>query len=123
MFLGFLDASKTFDRLRHSKLFYKLIDRKVPGYIVRIMIYWYTSQVMYIRSAGILSEGFHVSNGVQQGGILSPYLFNIYVDDLSTNLSACRTGCSVGNTNVNHSMYADDLAVFSPSSVGLRYLI
>ena len=78
---------------------------------------------MYVRSAGILSEGFHVSNGVRQGGILPPYLFNIYVDDLSTNLSACRTSCSVGNTNVNLIMYADDLAVFSPSSVGLRYLI
>ena len=38
MFMGFLDASKAFDRLKHSLLFQKLIDRKVPGYIIRIMI-------------------------------------------------------------------------------------
>ena len=37
MFKGFLDASKAFDRLKHSLLFQKLIDRKVPGYIIRIM--------------------------------------------------------------------------------------
>ena len=42
MFMGFLDASKAFDSL----LFPKLIDRKVPGYITRIMIYWYASQIM-----------------------------------------------------------------------------
>ena len=34
MFMGFLDASKAFDRLKHSLLFEKLIDRNVPGYII-----------------------------------------------------------------------------------------
>ena len=58
MFMGFLDASKAFDRSRHSTLFKKLIDRQVPSYIVRIMIYWYTNQTTYIRWSRILSEGF-----------------------------------------------------------------
>ena len=49
MFISFLDASKAFDRLKHCLLFQKLIDRKVPGYITRIMIYWYASQTMYVR--------------------------------------------------------------------------
>ena len=40
MFMGFLDASKAFDRLKHTTLFRKLIDRRVPNYIVRIMMYW-----------------------------------------------------------------------------------
>ena len=80
MFMGFLDASKAFDRLKHSLLFQKLIDRRVPGYIIRIMIYWYASQTM--------SHGFHVANGVRQCDILSPYLFNVYyIDDLSIALS------------------------------------
>ena len=38
MFMGFLDASKAFDRLQHSLLFQKSIDRKVPGYITRVMV-------------------------------------------------------------------------------------
>ena len=68
-------------------VYIKLINRKVLGYIIRIMIYWYASQTMYVRWSGIMSHVFHVANGVRQGGILSPYLFNVYIDDLSITLS------------------------------------
>ena len=51
------------------------------------------------------------------------YLINVYLDDLSIALSACRTGCSIGNSLINHLMYADDLVICSPSSISLRALI
>ena len=35
-----------------------------------------------------MSTGFNVSNGVRQGGILFPYLFCIYVDELSNVLNS-----------------------------------
>ena len=71
----------------------------------------------------MLSPGFHVSNGVRQGGILSPYLFNVYMDDLSIALNGCHTGYVVDNIPVNHLLYADDLVVFAPSISGLRELL
>ena len=80
MFMGFPDASKAFDKIRNSTLFKKLIDIQVPSYTVRIMIYWCTNQTMFVRWSGILSKGFQVSNGVRQSGILSLYLFNVYID-------------------------------------------
>ena len=45
----FLDASKAFDRVNHFKLFTTLSKRNVPMYIIRILIFWYTSQTMYVR--------------------------------------------------------------------------
>ncbi len=62
-------------------------------------------------------------NGMRQGGIFSPILFNLYVDELSECLNVCKTGCMIRNTLVNHIIYADDLVVFSPSSAGLQQLL
>ena len=45
------------------------------------------------------------------------------MDNLSAKLRACNTGCMVGETLVNHLMYADDLVVLSPSSAGLQQLL
>ena len=59
-----------------------------------------------------------VSNGVRQGGILSPFLFIWTV-----NLKECPTGCIAGGTIVNHLMYADDIVLLSPSATGHSLLL
>ena len=66
----------------------------------------------------MLSTKFKVTNGVRQGGILSPYLFNVYVDELSEQLKICNVGCSMNCHLINHIMYPDDLVLISPSSAG-----
>ena len=64
-----------------------------------------------------------VTNGVRQGGILSPYLYNVYVDELSEELNKCNVGCNLNGHLINHIMYADDLVLISPSSAGLSQLL
>ena len=119
----FLDASKAFDRVNHQLLFQKLERRGVPGYILRILVFWYENQNMCVRWGNLLSDSFHVSNGVRQGGILSAYLFNVYIDDLSSRLNKLSIGCVLGDFLINHLMYADDLVLISPSTRGLFKLI
>ena len=123
VFSCFLDASKAFDRVCHKALFEKLESRGVPRYIIRILVYWYSNQRMCVRWGNGLSNFFTVSNGVRQGGILSPYLFNLYMDDLSVELNKVNIGCCIGNTTVNHLMYADDLVLIAPSAGGLNSLL
>ena len=45
------------------------------------------------------------------------------MDGLSKQLEECRTGCMVGDTLINHFMYADDLSLLSPSSSGFQLLL
>ena len=66
---------------------------------------------------------FRVSNGVRQVGILSPYLFNVYMDDLSSLLNCCNTGCVSRDTIINHLMYAYDLVLISTSATGIKELL
>ncbi len=123
IFMCFIDASKAFDRINHEKLFYKLHNRGVPKSLVRILFFWYAHQSMYVKWGNSMSAPFSVSNGVRQGTILSPFLFNVYMDDLSKLLKGCVTGCMIGNTVINHLMYADDLVIFCPYSAGLQQLL
>ena len=104
VYLCFLDASKAFDRINHDTLFKKLVNRKFnePAYIVRLLVFWYSHQQMFVRWGNVMSSVFIESNGVRQGGVLSPYLFNVYMDGLSEMLNTCRTGCYSGFSKVNH---------------------
>ena len=104
-------------------LFTKLLRRGASGYIVRLLMFWYAHQTMCVRWGGSVSSKFAVSNGVRQGGILSPFLFNVYMDDLSVNLKKCPTWSIAGGTVVNHLMYADDIVLLSPSATGLCLLL
>ena len=74
----FLDASKALDRVLHMKIFEKLTQRKVPLCFVRLLKHWYKEQTMQIKWGKHFSEPFRVSNGVRQGGVLSPHLFAVY---------------------------------------------
>ena len=49
-----------------------------------------------------------MSNGIHQGGILSPMLFNVHIDDLSTGLTEFKIGCKFNGVFVNRLVYADD---------------
>ena len=78
---------------------------------------------MCVKWGNTKSDYFNVTNGVRQGSILSPYFFNVYVDDLSFKLNNMKIGCVVGAMLVNHLLYADDIVLISPSSRGLYKLL
>ena len=123
VYVAFLDASKAFDKISHWTLFRKLIDRNVPMYLIKILCYWYQHQLMSVRWGYSISNVFNVTNGVRQGGILSPKLFNIYIDGLSNILNNSLIGGSLGGKRINHMLYADDLCIVSLSSAGLQKLL
>ena len=67
----------------------------MPMCFVTILERWYSEQTMCIKWGNCFSETFSVSNRVRQGGILSPYLFVVYLDDLSVLLNKALPGCYV----------------------------
>jgi len=54
------------------------------------------------------------------GGVLSPYLFAVYLDDLYTELNNIKAGYCIGEVLLNHLMFADNICVFCPSVRGLQ---
>ena len=123
VYVAFLDASKAFDKINHFHLLSKLIDRNVPILIVRLLYYWYTTQLFMVRWGKYTSVPFHVTNGVRQGGIMSPICFNVYLDGLSSILNKCNVGCTINACNANHFLYADDSVLLGPSPKSLQELL
>ena len=119
----FLDASKAFDLVDHGMLFDKLLTRGLPVSIVRFLSSWYYAQQMCARWNSSFSDSFHVSNGVRQGGVLSPMLFAVYVDSLLEMLEASGVGCYSGGCFVGAVCYADDIVLLAPCASALRVML
>lgn len=123
VYMCFMDASKAFDRVNHWHLFSKLIRRGLPFIVIRFLCIWYSTQVFIVRWCDAMSQPFYVTNGVRQGGVLSPYLYNVFIDDLSYELNKTKLGCKVNNCLINHLCYADDSVLLAPSPAALQKLL
>ena len=119
----FLDASKAFDRVNHVALFEKLLQRNLSPVVARALLSWYTDQKLCVSWNKKLSDKFSVSNGVRQGGVLSPILFTVYIDDLLLELEKNGVGCYWNQHFVGAVCYADDIALLAPSPSALRLML
>lgn len=119
----FLDLSRAFDLVSYQVLWKKLLDRQVSPEIVKIFQHWYGGQVNNVKWSGALSDPYRLECGVRQGGLSSPTLFNLYIDELVAELSSRHVGCHVDDVCFNNISYADDMVLLSASIGGLRELI
>jgi len=78
------------------------------------MVNIYTGQLVKVLWYGVYSQNFPVVNGVKQGGILSPVLFCVYIDELLLALRQTNVGCFMGSWFVGVLAYADDIVLMAP---------
>ena len=69
-----LDASKAFDMVNYIKLFNLLIEEGICPLVARLSAVMYDRQQAQIKWRQSSSKTFRVTNGVKQGGVLSPVL-------------------------------------------------
>jgi len=90
-----LDISKAFDKVNHYVLFSKLLDRRVPLCMIKVLVCWYGKCNAVVRWQNSMSHVLVINAGVRQGGVLSPLLFSLYMDNLIDKLEACGYGRKV----------------------------
>ena len=122
VFCSYLDASKAFDRIIHSGLFIKMMERQTPLVFIDIIISWYDGLFCRVKWGNFYSEWFQITAGVRQGGVLSPNFYCIYVDDLLLKLKSLQKGCHIQSRFAASFFYADDMCVIAPSIKALSSL-
>ena len=97
----FIDLSKAFDTISHSKLLYKLDHYGIRSNALSLIKEYLTDRTQLVNFDGEKSDYLPVQHGVPQGSILGPLLFIIYVNDIvkSSNLG-------------NFVMFADGTNIF-----------
>ena len=69
------------------------------------------------------SEWFPVNQGVRQGGVLSTFLYLVYIDDLIHDLQAGSPNTGILNIPSSCSSLADDLSLIGLSPLALQSLL
>ena len=123
MFVCTLGLSKAYDRVPYYRLFSKLLDIGAPVYFVRMLSVWYDQQRMHVKWKEKLSDVFKMSNGVRQGSVLSPGLFNVYMNDMIEKLQSSGYGARIGHLYVGCLAYADDISLLSPTRYGMQRML
>ena len=122
-FIALLDSQKAFDRICHYGLFLKLLERGVPLCLLFIIIFWHLNMSCKVKWGMAYSEEFNVPLGTKQGGISSPGYFSIYINDMVDLLRKSGVGCHLINIFIGCILFADDLALLSPSRSALQQMI
>lgn len=98
----FLDVAKAFDTVSHDILLDKLYKYGFRGPFHKILQSFLSDRSQLVSVGKIRSCHVHLKAGVPQGSILSPLLFNLYVNDMHNVLSNCKLF-----------QYADDTALIA----------
>ena len=100
-----------------------MIERGVPAIILRSLLDTYEKQKVRSRWNKAYSEYFSVTNGIRQGGVISPLLYSVYADELIKRLACSNYGCNIGHEYAGVLCYADDTVLISPTIYGLQQMV
>jgi len=118
-----LDMSKAFDKMNHEGLFIKLMNRMVPNCLLNVLEHWFSICVTCVKWGTCTSRFFLLRCGVRQGGVLSPHLFNVYIDDIVHTISHSDASYNRYSVCLSIFLYADDIMLLSPSVSFLQRLV
>ena len=68
----------------------------------------------------MLNDNITSYKGVKQGNIMSPVLFNLYINDLTDIFNSTHDPVELNGSKINFLAYADDIVLLSQSSEGLQ---
>ena len=119
----FVDFKKAFDSIWHKGLLYKLLSSNINGNFYNLIKDLYSKSNCSIKLDQHKTKSFKYLRGVRQGCILSPLLFNLYLNDLPfllDNTSHSDPLVLPNGVKLNSLLYADDLILLSRSQQGLQ---
>ena len=80
IYFCFIDYAKAFDCVGHHKLWKILKEMGIPDHLTCLLRNLYAGQEATVRTGHGTTDWYQIGKGVSQSCILSPWLFNVYVE-------------------------------------------
>lgn len=123
--MAFIDLEKAFDKVPRNKMWNILSKRGIDNKLIRIIRNMYVNNRNMVISNNRISEPFTTTDGLRQGGGLSPLLFTIFMDEILKKCSARVKKLYVGYRNlqrvgISEGAFADDVMIITESEKDLQ---
>jgi exonuclease III len=120
---NFIDFTKAFDRVWHQGLWAVLGKYNISKTLVGCIKSLYQDARSAVLIENTLSSWFNTSTGVRQGCLLSPVLFNLFLENImSEALQSFKGTVSVGGRDISNLRFADDIDLMAGSRQELKEL-
>ena len=130
VFWAFMDLEKAYDRIDREDLWTVMRMYGIGGRLLEGVKSFYMNSRACVRVGNSASDWFPVNVGLRQGCVMSPWLFNIFMDGVVREMNArmAREGVRLKNADggewrLNQLLFADDTALVADSEEALRQLV
>ena len=130
VYWAFMDLEKAYDRVDREAMWQVLRLYGVGGKLLRAVQSFYKESRACVRNGSEVSNWFPVKVGLRQGCVMSPWLFNVYMDGVVREVyeRASDIGVSVVGERgavcrVSQLLFADDTALVADSEERLKRLV
>ena len=120
LYVAFIDFRKAYDKINRDLLLLKLQRIGVKGKLYENIKSIYANVAYLIKVKGGYLTPMSSTRGLKQGGVLSLYLFNLFIDDINQIFDESCDRIKLFNSPLSHLLYADDLILMSNSKEGLQ---
>ena len=108
-----------------KKLWKILKEMGIPDHLTCLLRNLYAGQEATVRTEHGTTDWFQIRKGLRQGCILSPCLFNLYVENITRNtgLEETQVEIKISGRNINNLRYADDTILMAEREEELKRLL
>ena len=121
VFWAFMDLEKAYDTIDRNGMWQMLRVHGVGGKLLKA-VHFYAHRRACVRVGNNVSYWFPVYVGLRQGCVMSPWLFNVYMDGVvrEVNVTVFGNGLELlsangGRFEINQLLFADDTALVADS--------
>ena len=116
----FVDLRKAFDTVCRDLLLHKITCLGISGNFFNCLTDMYLNSVARIKISKLLTPNIEIGRGTEQGHPLSPDLFKIYIQKLSSLLKSSGDYPTLTDIIISHLLWADDLVLLALSPEALQ---